>query len=165
MIPIIRAATQGDAAALARLHRASFDEPWDEDAFARLLDRPGAFALLGKTAAATDLQSFVLIQVAADESEILSLGTVPAGRSSGLARALILAAAAEAVKRGATTMFLEVAEDNLAALALYRRCGFAGHGRRRGYYIRSNARTTDALMLRSALPLQLHVPPFAKPWE
>ena len=73
---------------------------------------------------------------------------------SGLARALLIEAAAEAVKRGATTMFLEVAEDNLAALALYRDCGFTAHGRRRAYYMRGGAQPVDALMLRVQLPIE-----------
>ena len=100
------------------------------------------------------MQSFILIQVAADESEILSLGTSPQMRRAGLARALLIEAAAEAMKRAATAMFLEVAEDNLAALALYRSCGFATHGRRRAYYMRSGAQPADALMLRAQLPVE-----------
>jgi [ribosomal protein S18]-alanine N-acetyltransferase len=154
--PLIRAASLDDVPALARIHESCFDEPWDEDSFRRLLERPGAFALVAKNAAATDLQSFVLIQAAADESEILSLGTAPQMRRAGFARALVIEAAAEAGKRAATAMFLEVAEDNAAALTLYRGLGFAANGRRRAYYQRVGGRHADALMLRSALPLQSH---------
>jgi ribosomal-protein-alanine N-acetyltransferase len=154
VIPIIRPATRADVAMLARIHHASFDEPWDEAWFRNLLDRPETLALVAKNAAATDLQSFILIQIAADESEILSIGTASAARRSGLARALIAEAAAKAVLRQAKAMFLEVAEDNIAALALYRSCGFAAHGRRRGYYIRSGAQAVDALMLWVKLPAE-----------
>ena len=45
-------------------------------------------------------------------------------------------------------MFLEVAEDNIAALALYHRAGFAAVGRRRGYYHRAGAAPVDAQVLR-----------------
>jgi ribosomal-protein-alanine N-acetyltransferase len=151
---IIRAATPEDAPLLARLHGASFNEAWDADSFLRLIQRPGAFAFLGGNAAATDLQSFILIQIAADESEILSIATLPAARRSGLAHALVTQAAAEAAKRAATTMFLEVAEDNLAALALYHNFGFTAQGRRRGYYIRSGPPPADALILRAQLPMK-----------
>jgi [ribosomal protein S18]-alanine N-acetyltransferase len=151
---MIRPATLNDLAVLARLHRASFYAPWSEASFRELLDRPGSLALVGKNAAATDLQSFILIQVAADESEILSIATAPAARRSGLGRALIVEAASRAALSHANTMFLEVAEDNSAALALYRSCGFAAHGRRRAYYIRSGAEAVDALMLRVKLPLE-----------
>ncbi|HXJ00584.1 MAG TPA: GNAT family N-acetyltransferase [Micropepsaceae bacterium] len=151
MTAIIRAATVEDAPALAHIHQVSFAEAWDADSFRRLLERDGAFALAGKNAAETDLQSFILIQVAADESEILSIATCPQARRSGLARALVIAAMAEAARRGAKTMFLEVADDNVAALALYQNLGFAAHGRRRAYYIRSNAPPIDALTLRAHL--------------
>ena len=154
MIPIIRPATLADVVALARIHHASFKEPWDEDWFRSLLNRPGSLALVAKNAAATDLQSFIVVQIAADESEILTIGTAPTARRSGLARALIVEAAAKAALRQAKAMFLEVAEDNFPALALYHRCGFAAHGRRRAYYIRSGAQAVDALMLRVKLPVQ-----------
>ena len=157
-MPNIRHATPSDAAALARIHRASFDQAWDENWFRTALDRPGMMALVAGTAAETDLQSFILVQIASDESEILSVGTLPAARRSGLARALIVKAAAKAVLQQAKTMFLEVADDNSAALALYGRCGFTAYGRRRDYYIRSGLPAVDAVMLRAALPLN-------QPWE
>jgi ribosomal-protein-alanine N-acetyltransferase len=95
-----------------------------------------------------------MIQVAADESEILSIATAPAARRAGLAHALLVEAAARAALSQAKAMFLEVAEDNSAALALYRSCGFGVHGRRRGYYIRSGVQPADALLLRVKLPLE-----------
>lgn len=154
MSPVIRVASSDDIPALVRIHGASFVEPWDVQGFHGLMAGAGAFVLVGRNAAATDLQSFVLIQIAADESEILSIATIPAARRSGLARALVLEAAAQAALRQANMMFLEVAEDNEAALALYRGCGFAVHGRRQAYYIRSAAQPVDALLLRTHLPVE-----------
>jgi ribosomal-protein-alanine N-acetyltransferase len=45
-------------------------------------------------------------------------------------------------------MFLEVAEDNLAARALYDGAGFAVAGRRRDYYGHADGSRSDALVLR-----------------
>jgi ribosomal-protein-alanine N-acetyltransferase len=59
-----------------------------------------------------------------------------------LAQGLVLAVAG-----GAERMFLEVAEDNAAARALYARAGFAEAGRRRGYYARPDGPAADALVL------------------
>lgn len=150
----IRSATLEDLAQLARLHRASFDAPWSEASFRETLDRPGVLALVGKDAAATDLQSFIVIQLAADESEILTIATAPTARRAGLAHALIVQAAARAAANHANAMFLEVAEDNSAALALYGSCGFTAHGRRRAYYMRAGEPPVDALLLRVKLPLE-----------
>ena len=53
----------------------------------------------------------------------------------------------EAAARGATEVFLEVAESNAAARALYAKAGAQEVGRRRRYY----ADGADALILRMAL--------------
>ena len=145
-----------DAALLASLHRECFAEGWDEASFHNLLAGQGVFALIAKAASATDSQAFILIQVAAGQSEILSIGTVPRARRCGLARVLLGEAAVEALVRKAQEMFLEVAEDNSAALALYAAAGFVTAGRRRRYYRRSNGSLVDALTLRASLPLRGH---------
>jgi ribosomal-protein-alanine N-acetyltransferase len=149
---IIRAACMADADALARIHAACFDAAWDAASFRSLLDRPGMLAFVAKDAAETDLQSFILVQLVADESEIISFGTHVSARRLGLARALLKSAATEAEKRGAKAMFLEVAEDNSAALSLYYDCGFTPQGRRKSYYERKSG-AADALLLRADLPL------------
>jgi ribosomal-protein-alanine N-acetyltransferase len=150
---LVRSATLKDAALLASLHRACFDEAWDEEAFRRLLDRAGAVALLASLEGETESQAFLLAQVAADECEILSIGSLGAVRRRGLARTLLTAAGGRAHGLGAREIFLEVAEDNSAALALYRAAGFVIIGRRAKYYRRANGTALDAVMLRATLPL------------
>ena len=151
MSPILRAAEMSDASALARIHASCFAEPWNVEAFRRFIEKPGMLALVAEGAAENDLQAFILVQVAADESEIITLGTHPSARCSGLAHALLAQAIAEAARHGAKAMFLEVAEDNAAALALYRRCDFTLQARRKAYYERPGG-AVDALVLRRPLP-------------
>ena len=151
-----RIAPSDNAALLASLHRQCFEDAWDEASFRSLLAGQGVFALIAKDASATESQAFILVQVAAGQSEILSIGTLPRARRSGLARVLLEEAAVEALARKAQEMFLEVAEDNAAALELYSKAGFATAGRRRLYYHRPGGLLLDALMLRSPLPLRGH---------
>jgi [ribosomal protein S18]-alanine N-acetyltransferase len=153
MIAVIHAATLDDVDRLAALHRACFEDAWDAGAFRQLIDRPGAIARLGHTETATESQAFILVQVAADESEILTLGTALQSRRSGLACALLAAAAEDAHRSGAREIFLEVAEDNRAAIALYRAAGFREVGRRAKYYHRADGTHLDAINLRATLPL------------
>jgi [ribosomal protein S18]-alanine N-acetyltransferase len=148
----IREARLEDVELLASIHAECFRESWDAQAFRALLERPGCFALA--TGAEHVLEAFILIQLAGDEAEIQSLGTRDKFRRKGLARALVEGAAAESFRRGARAMFLEVAEDNGAGLALYRRLSFTEAGRRRGYYPRGkDISAADALVLRANLPL------------
>ena len=143
----IRMASPEDAARLANLHAQCFGEAWDETAFTAFLRDSFTFALI-----AGDARALIIVRVAADESEILTLGTRPDSRRSGLARELVGAAGVEAHCRGARRMFLEVAADNLAAHELYAEAGFHPVGRRPGYYIRAAGRAADAVILSAALP-------------
>src|SRR5258706_12233686 len=134
-----RIAASDNAALLASLHRQCFEDPWDEKSFRSLLRGGGVLALIAKDASATESQAFILIQVAAGQSEILSIGTVPDARRSGLAQILLHEAAAEALAREAQEMFLEVAEANSAALPLYTTAGFPYSARSRGLYVAAGA--------------------------
>jgi len=149
--PVIRKASLSDVEIIARLHSSCFAEAWDGAAFHRLLQNAAAFVLIGGTA--SESQSFIMVQVAAGESEILSLGTNPDSRRKGYARGLVQAASEEAARLGAREMFLEVGADNEAALALYFTLGFSPAGRRVKYYGRPEGPAVDAMILRAVLPL------------
>ena len=126
--------------ALADLHATAFAAPWSAAAIAELLAQPGVFA-------EGDEDGFILIRVVADEAEILTLAVRPQARRQGVGARLVQAAAGRAAGQGAARLFLEVAEDNAAARALYARCGFSEVGRRRGYYPSSGGGRIDALTL------------------
>jgi [ribosomal protein S18]-alanine N-acetyltransferase len=67
----------------------------------------------------------------------------------GVGRALLEALLAEAERRDADRVLLEVAVDNVPAQRLYGSYGFDGIGIRRGYYQPSN---TDALIMERDRP-------------
>lgn len=125
---------------MAQVHTAAFERPWDAAAFAALIAQPGVTAL-------GDADGFILIRTVADEAEILTLAVIPAVRRRGQGRALVQAAAIQARAAGAQRLFLEVAEDNAAATALYRQAGFAEVGRRARYYPRTGGEDAAALLL------------------
>ncbi len=128
------------ARALAGLHAEAFDSPWSETAFADLLGQTGV-ALQGEN------DGFILVRTVVDEAEILTLAVRPSARRRGLGARLVRAAAAHVAASGAKRMFLEVAEDNAPARALYNAQGFGAAGRRRGYYPRPDGPAADALLL------------------
>ncbi|WP_309627058.1 GNAT family N-acetyltransferase [Brevundimonas sp.] len=138
----MNAATDSEdlAQALADLHAGAFDAPWSASAFADLLGQAGV-VLEG------DNDGFILIRTVADEAEILTLAVRQAARRQGLGARLVRAATARAAAFGATRMFLEVAEDNAPACALYGSLGFEPAGRRPRYYPRPEGPAVDALLL------------------
>ncbi|WP_239451728.1 GNAT family N-acetyltransferase, partial [Elioraea rosea] len=139
------------AALLAALHEAGIGAAgpaWDEAAFASLLSQPGRLALIASAGA--EPVGLLLLGLAADEAEVLTLAVVPAARRGGVGRALLGRAADVAAGRGARRMFLEVAERNAAGRALYAAAGFSEIARRRAYYAHASGRQ-DALVLARAL--------------
>ena len=144
----ITAAGPGDAAVLASLHASAFAAPWSVGSLAEGIGARHGFAFLA-VRGDTPL-GFILAQAVAGEAEVLTLAVAPQARREGVGRALVEAAAQAAAGRGAATVWLEVAEDNTTAVALYAAAGFEAAGRRRGYYGRPGG-AVDALMMRRRL--------------
>lgn len=145
-------AARADAPLLAKLHAKCFRDAWTADAFANLQSHGHAFALIAKIDSGESLAGFILIQVAAPDAEVLSVGVAPEFRRLGLGRALVRAGGDRAHANGAAALFLEVNVSNAPALAMYRALGFSQAGLRRGYYQNCDS-VADALILRCGLPI------------
>lgn len=136
-------------AALARVHRESFDKCWNEGEFASLLTVEGTHAWL---ALADDRPvGMMLCRVLAEQAEILTTGVIPACRRKGIAARLLAQSLEFAATTGAMVFFLEVSQDNAAAQQLYGKAGFRVSGRRKDYYRRADKSFTDALVMRREL--------------
>jgi ribosomal-protein-alanine N-acetyltransferase len=162
----IKPAGPCDVALLAELYRRCFDAaagegfagtPWSARSLAEVMALPGVFGLLALAEGRQEDQEgaepagFLLAQVLFEEAELLTLGVLPGHRRAGLGGRLLRAALAEAGRRGARRMTLEVAADNAGAQALYRAAGFAVAGRRRNYYRLPGGGALDAVIFARAL--------------
>jgi ribosomal-protein-alanine N-acetyltransferase len=120
----IRAATGDDLAAIAAIQAASPEaSQWDPASY---LDYDCLVAIEHDRVAGF----LVSRQTAPGEREILNVAVELSERRRGVARRLI---AAE-LERARGQWFLEVRESNIAALNLYKACGFQEAGRRSSYY-------------------------------
>jgi ribosomal-protein-alanine N-acetyltransferase len=147
--PALSEAGVRDAAAIARLHAASFHRGWSEGEIERLLlDRA---TLAHRAVAGGRLQGFILSRLAAGEAEILSVAVEPARRGRGTARTMLDLHLRRLAGLGARTVFLEVDENNQPARRLYQRAGFREVGRRPGYYRHGREQAATALVLRRDL--------------
>ena len=142
-------ATLAYAAVLAKLHAVCFSTAWLAGEIIELLAMPGAFA--GIAAVDGDPCGFHLSRSAGGEAEIISIGVERQVRLRGIGGALLKDVFARGHSSSFSTVFVEVAEDNAAALSLYHGAGFVQVGRRKGYYV-SNASALDALILRVDIP-------------
>jgi tRNA threonylcarbamoyladenosine biosynthesis protein TsaB len=134
----------------ALLHRECFGEGWDAAAFATLASMPGALCLLAYDTMG-EPAGFLLARQAADEGEILTMGTRPSHRRRGIARALLRHAGEDLRKHGVRQLHIEVNASNAAAQALYAEAGFEREGGRASYYSTAMGGREDAILMRRAL--------------
>ena len=128
--------------ALARLYAAAFADTraWTAEEFSTLLDSPHVFSCV-------EQDGFAIGRVVADEAELLTIAVHPDARRDGLGHRLLTAFEDSARTRGATCAFLEVAEDNTAAMGLYSKAGYVVSGRRPDYYAKSDGTRVSACLM------------------
>lgn len=80
------------------------------------------------------LEAFILVQVALDQADVLTIATHPEHRRKGHAKVLLMAAEIRLKEKNVNSLYLDVSERNEGALALYRACQFQAVGRRPAYY-------------------------------
>jgi [ribosomal protein S18]-alanine N-acetyltransferase len=119
------------------------DEAWSVEMFWSELAGAETYYLLAEDADRRAL-GYGGLALAGPESFIQTVGVTGAAQGRGLGRRLMDALLDEAVRRGATSCWLEVRTDNAPAQQLYRTLGFEDRGVRRGYYQPSGA---DALIM------------------
>jgi [ribosomal protein S18]-alanine N-acetyltransferase len=87
------------------------------------------------------------LAAAADQADVQTIAVRAAHQGRGIGGALLRELLAEARRRGALEIFLEVRADNPGARAVYDRFGFAEIGVRTRYYDDG----TDAIMMKRKL--------------
>ena len=93
------------------------------------------------------LGGYLLAMMIDDEAEILSIGVTPYWQRQGVGKRLLQHFFEHGTSQNMTRVVLEVAEDNVPALGLYRDFGFAAVGCRKGYYKQGNQKI-DAIMMK-----------------
>ena len=149
----IRPAVDADIAAVMRIERESFSDPWSEDSFRASLQPERMRFLVARGGPVEEgseppLLGYVIALMLVEEAEIADIAVSTKARRLGIGGLLLDSMLSEAADRGVLTMFLEVRESNSAARALYESRHFREVGRRRGYY---RSPSEDALLLRRDL--------------
>lgn len=122
-------ASAADIPVLVQLDRDIFPESaYSQEGWAQELDAAMVFV----SSAAEKPVGFISVSRAGDDLEIRKIGVLATERRAGIAGNL-LGVAARAVA-GAQRILIDVAADNLAGIAFYRKSGFTEIARRRNYY-------------------------------
>ncbi len=136
---------------LADIHGDAFTRTWSADDFAALLAAPGVFVVGVRRQGwfgGTHLAGFVLIRVAAEEAEVLTVAVSPRDRGRGYGRMLMEEGLRRLYRDRIAACFLEVDRDNRAAVGLYRSLGFVVAGERKRYYSEPETGDGTALVMR-----------------
>ena len=155
--PVIEDAGADDFDALADLHERAFPIGWSADEIARLDAQPGVTVLRARRSSSFGTRAtlgFVIVRVAADEGEILTIAVEPRQRGRGIGGKLMRAVLHRLYGDRVASLFLEVDAANEPALALYRRLGFRKVGERKAYYQASEG-DGGALVMRVDLAYRL----------
>jgi [ribosomal protein S18]-alanine N-acetyltransferase len=129
---------------------AEFGEAWSANQVAESLLLASSFARQA-TDAAGRIVGFTLSRAAASEVELLLIAVEPRVRGQGIGRRLIDTVIGDAAQRGASEVFLEVRENNVAAQQLYLSAGFVDVGRRLNYYTGAAGNRFSAITMRRAI--------------
>jgi [ribosomal protein S18]-alanine N-acetyltransferase len=147
----IALAGTGDAGALARLHAQGFYRGWPRSDFETYLLDPKTTPAYVARDTRRAVHGFMMLRLLDDEAELLTIAVDPARRGRGLGRALLAAGFADLMMTPVRRMFLEVDENNAAAIALYKRFGFETISTRKAYYPRPDGSSATALVMRADL--------------
>ncbi len=123
-----------------------FDDSWTDNMFIEEVHNPVS-RMMG-ILVNSELAGYICFWKVKDEIHLMNLAIHPYMRRMGLGKRLLSRMIAEAKDSGIKCIMLEVQEDNINAITLYRDFGFKVMGRRPLYYKESER---DALLMESRL--------------
>ncbi|GII66416.1 ribosomal-protein-alanine acetyltransferase [Sphaerisporangium krabiense] len=147
-VATLRQMTEADLPAVLSIERATFPlDAWSEGMLrGELADQPRTRHYIVAVAEG-EIVGYAGLAAAGDQADVQTIAVRTASQRAGIGSAMLSELLAEAVRRGATAVFLEVRADNPPAQAMYERFGFERVGLRRDYYDDG----TDAIMMMRSL--------------
>lgn len=124
------------------IERASFSDPWSENAL--LSSITGPYCLTAAARKDGRVIGYIMGMALYEDCEITNVAVLPEYRSRGAAKAMMESFLSLCRERSVERVLLEVRESNAPAIGLYSAFGFKPYGRRKEYY---KEPTEDALLM------------------
>ena len=134
-----------------KIHAESFQTGWDEGEFGAFLIDRAIQADCAIYEGVGHVLAFAVSKLILDEAEILSIAVGRRHHNQGIGRKLLIEHISNLNSSGIKSIFLEVSEENNAALKLYRRTGFDQIGRREGYYAQTDGSRIAAVTMKLSI--------------
>ena len=144
---MIRVATREDLAVIEAIELACFGvDAWSAAAIEAELQASTRHTFVAEGEAGVVI-GFASLMAVAEIADVQRIAVLPANRCRGVGARLLEQLIEQAGAASCERMMLEVAADNVAALAMYGTHGFVEISRRHGYYVGGR----DALILQLAV--------------
>jgi ribosomal-protein-alanine N-acetyltransferase len=137
-----------DVEEVMRIENSIYPYPWSAGNFIDALDS-GYACMVAELDGA--MAGYAVLMPALDEAHLLTIGIAAEHQRKGLGKEVLGRMTALAQASGIRRIILEVRPSNIPALSLYRKCGFAQIGLRRGYYPADNGGREDAIVMECLL--------------
>jgi ribosomal-protein-alanine N-acetyltransferase len=120
-------------AGVLKVEQASFDDPWNSDAWSAELAYHDAICFV---ALGTDkiIKGMIALRKTLDESHIMRLAVLPGTRHKGIATSLLRTGLNVLRNTGCRHVYLELRQSNQAAFSFYKKHDFRIVGKRKAYY-------------------------------
>ncbi|MCR4776693.1 MAG: tRNA (adenosine(37)-N6)-threonylcarbamoyltransferase complex dimerization subunit type 1 TsaB [Saccharofermentans sp.] len=128
----IREATAEDVDRIMVLEEGSIPHPWQRKEIEKLISEENKCAFV--TEKNGHIACYIGCDIVLDEGNIGNLVTEEEERGKGLATAILKRLLEYLRKRGVKNVYLEVESTNVAAISVYKKCGFKSYNIRKGYF-------------------------------
>jgi [ribosomal protein S18]-alanine N-acetyltransferase len=121
---------------------------WNEKAFAAAINSENQFVLC------VGNNGFLVVSYVLGEADIIMIWVAPDYRKQNIASDLLNFSIDEFIKLKVKTLFLEVAQNNIMAINLYKKFGFKINGKRKNYYKLPDGNYVDAITMSLQIVLE-----------
>lgn len=116
-----------------------FDDFWNYKTFKSELESTSSKYFLARDESKNEIVGFAGIKIILGEADIMNIVTKKTCRNQGIGTALLKKIINVSIELNLKTLTLEVNEENLKAISLYKKFGFKEIGSRKNYYKDKNA--------------------------